>query len=245
MNGIKPKIDDAYWFTFSEKLVNNAQDSRDQAAGKLQALVVWLWGIYTASAAVGFALSGKGLSWGSTLLIAAASFFLVAVYWGAVWVQVPVLVKFDPRSPTEIMQAYKTSLARKDRRLKVTLGLSMIAAIMVSLALIIASVSGEKVTASGFVASIHSTKGGRELSLTGTVGQTKVVTVHVRPVGGKPVESRSFTRIPTDKGLLQTSIPLDTNVSEVEVTLEWEDSGRTKTQLSKTVREEKKTMSSS
>ena len=36
---IKPKIDDRYWFAYSETLVGKAEESRDQAAEKLQKLV--------------------------------------------------------------------------------------------------------------------------------------------------------------------------------------------------------------
>ena len=90
-NVVKPKVDDQFWFDLSEKLVVAAADRRDQAALKIQNLVVWLWGIYTASASIGFALSAKDLSFWPTFTIASASAALVGVYWATVWVATPTL----------------------------------------------------------------------------------------------------------------------------------------------------------
>ncbi len=175
-DAIKPKIDDGYWFTFSETLVSKASETREQAASKLQNLVLWLWGIYTASATVGFALSGKALSFWPTVLIAGASASLIAVYWSTVWVQMPFLCAFDPRSPTEIKEAYKQGAVAKATRLKLTLFLSVLAAFMVSPALIIASVSKEqKPTVPSFLVSLHPRADKRVLSITALVGPIKTV----------------------------------------------------------------------
>lgn len=242
MNGtpaIKPKIDDLYWFNYSEKIVNNAVENQDKAAGKLQNLALWFWGIYTAYAAVGFVLSKKQLEFWTTFWIAAASASLIAVYWSTVWVQMPILVAFDPRSPTDIKQAYTSTVEAKSFRLKVTLLLSVLAAIMVSLSLIISSVAKEpKETKLAFGASILSTKDARRmLAVTGTVGDARTVTVSVKPISSKrqPSESRNYVFMPAEKGLLQTSILLEPDARMVEVTLEWRDSKGMSIQLSREV----------
>jgi len=205
---IKPKIDDQYWFNYSETLVSNAQTKREKAAETLQKLVVWLWGIYTASAAVGFALAEKALPLWQTLLIASASASLIAVYWGTVWIQMPILVEFDPRSPTEISGAHKIGLDKKDKRLRLTVFLSILAAILVSLSIIFASVGKEhKILELGFEASIHATDEGRLLSLTGDVGKTKKVTVYVQPIlsDSTSEKARMFILTPSEESLIQTS----------------------------------------
>ena len=57
MATVKPSIDDQFWFDWSKAHVEGALERRQQAFEKLQNLVLWLWGIYTTFAAVGFTLS--------------------------------------------------------------------------------------------------------------------------------------------------------------------------------------------
>src|SRR5262245_59467593 len=99
---VAPKVNDAFWFDWSGKLVDNAVASYDEAAKRFQELASWALGIYTAATAIGFALSDKSLKIGPTLGIASASVLLIAAYWSAVWVQTPTVVQFDPRSPASI-----------------------------------------------------------------------------------------------------------------------------------------------
>lgn len=235
---IKPKLDDQYWFDFSENLTKNAVSKRDEAAGKLQNLVIWLWGIYTASAAVGFTLSGKSLSILPTVLIAAASAALIAVYWGTIWVQMPDLIEFDPRSPTEIKKAYSNLVTSKHRRLKFTVVLSIIAAVMVSLALLLASVPPGQTGLPDFDAAITSVDGQQSLALTASITKATEVTVSIQPVGGKKgtgVQRRTFKL--ADRGLLQVSIPLETDATAVKVTIEWNTPNNMNVQLSKVVKD--------
>src|ERR1700687_480376 len=118
----QPKIDDQYWFNFSETLVSKALDARDQAAAKLQTFALWLWGIYTTLAAIGFTLAAKNLSVADTATIASASGALIVVYWLTIWVQMPKLVGFEPRSPDDIMKkAYAANVRAKQWRLNIAL----------------------------------------------------------------------------------------------------------------------------
>ena len=80
-----PKITDAYWFNWSKEHLDSSLERRDMALGTLQKLVIWLWGIYTTFAAVGFALSEKALDPLTTAAIGMASVLLIAVYWASVW----------------------------------------------------------------------------------------------------------------------------------------------------------------
>ena len=123
-NNIEPKVGDQYWFDYSKKLVDQSQEKSEQAAAKLQNLVIWLWGIYTTFATVGFALSGKNFNFWTTFIIASASATLILVYWGTVWVQMPVLISFDPRSPTDIRNVHHITIHKKRIRLIVTLVIS-------------------------------------------------------------------------------------------------------------------------
>jgi len=138
---IKPKVDDQYWFTFSEQLVGKSVPTLDENAGRIQSLVIWLWGIYTASAAVGFVLASQKLPPIASGLIALPSVLLILVYWGSVWVQSCVSVSFDPRSPTEIRRAYARVVEVKRKRLNITLLFAFLAATSVGTALVAASMT--------------------------------------------------------------------------------------------------------
>lgn len=220
-----PKIDDAYWFTYSEEILAGAQQKRESAAAAIQKLVVWLWGIYTASAAVGFTLSGKELSFWPSVIIAAASGSLILVYWGTVWVQAPIPIEFDPRSPTEIESAYNKSVVIKSRRLSITLFASVIAAIMVSYALIVASVSKPvKHDYSDVSASIEIIDGNSVMSIMTWVGETKRVSITATTLlpdnkQGKKIQA---VILPTKEGLLQTSLDLQDEIVEtILLELKW------------------------
>jgi len=142
-NPIKPKIDDQFWFNYSEKLINESHINADEAAKKLQNLILWLWGIYTSYSVVGSSLQESNYSFIVAILIVLASVSLILVYWGTVWVQMPVETSFDPRSPDEIEEAYKKTLTTKVSRFKKTLYFSLFSAFMVSLSLILMSTNAK------------------------------------------------------------------------------------------------------
>lgn len=240
---IVPKIDDRYWFSYSESLVKAGLENRDKAAATIQTFAIWLWGIYTASAAVGFGLAGKEFAFWPTVLIALGSASLIAVYWGTILVQMPVLVAFDPRSPDDIMRVYVTNVAKKDQRLKITLGLSVLAGIMVSVALVVASVARpNKAVVPSFSAVLSTSDSGRILSVMGYVNRTKMVTMQVNPTAPGTPESdmQTQTYVPTENGLIQTSTRLKTKADEVSVTLEWENENGMRTRLVRKIRDEGK-----
>ncbi len=237
---VQPLVDDKYWFDYSEKHVSTAVERRDKAAAKLQNLVLWLWGIYTTYAAVGFVLSKKPIGLLSTILIAAASAFLIAVYVGTVWIQMPVVKNsgFDPRSPTDIRMLYYNIVSVKEFRLRVTLVLSIIAAIMVTVALIVASVSkaGQE-GPNGFIAKVYSQENKHFIALTANIGNAEKALVAIKPIPSRqdPSETTTFVFSPTEKGLIQTSIPVSSKVNQFEVSLEWKDKSRMKTMFVRTV----------
>src|ERR1044071_644190 len=113
---ISPAIDDAYWFAYSKEIIEKSVGTLNDQAAKLQNLIGWLWGIYTASAAVGLTLAKASYPVLPTVLIASPSLILVFAYWSAVDAQRGVDVEFDPRSPTEIKQAYLYTVGQKKKR---------------------------------------------------------------------------------------------------------------------------------
>jgi len=236
---IVPSVDHAYWFEYSKSLLDEALNKRETAAGAIQKLVVWLWGIYTASAAIGFTLSGKELSFWPAIIIAAASGSLIIVYWGTVWVQVPIAVSFDPRSPTEIKGAYNKAVKEKSFRLSVTLLGSVVAAIMVSVALMVASVSKPlKHDYSNISAKVSELGGKQILSVTAWVGETDEALVTATPLlaGDKKGEVVQSLILPSEQGLLQTSMVIpDKSAPHIMLELNWTSKSGTEIRISKSI----------
>jgi hypothetical protein len=134
-----PAVDDVFWFAYSTELIKNAITSRNEQAARLQNLVVWLWGIYTASATVGLTLGKAHFGCITTGVIACPSFVLIIAYLCAVRAQAPVDVQFEAKSPQAIEAAYTKTVNRKKLLLGSAHVLSFVAGICVGIALIAAS----------------------------------------------------------------------------------------------------------
>lgn len=233
-------INDQYWFEFSKLLVENAQQSREKVAEKLQALVVWLWGIYTAATSVGFAISNKDISAEILILIISGSLSLILVYWATVWVQLPIQVEFDPRSPTEIAQAYEEGMKIKDKRLKFTFLLTACSIILVSAGFVAASTMNHLTSDSyDFKAKILDDNSNSSLALTAFVGKVDTVKITVTPISESEdkelTNEKAFFFSPTDKGYIQVSLPLETTPNNVLVEFEWVNGEGTSFALSRKI----------
>lgn len=225
-NPIKPKIDDQFWFELSEQLVRDTQQGAAEAAEKLQRFVEWLWGIYTGGAVIGLTLSPQSFSRLQLIFIALGSFALVLVYWCAVYVQLPVTVEFDPRSPTEIKSAYKFAVEKKNRRLRWTILFSALAAILMTFGLVWDKLSTPPSnTAPWFEASLHGQGQTRVLALTGEILSVAKVVVKVQPAAATAeTPTAEFALLPFgERGRLQTSLPVNFDTDALKVKLEWPD----------------------
>jgi len=246
-NPIKPKIDDQYWFELSDQLVRNTQQGPAEAADKLQNFVQWLWGIYTGGAVIGLTLSPQSFSRVQLAFIALGSLALVVVYWFAVYVQLPVAVEFDPRSPTEIREAYKFGVSVKNRRLKWTIIASALAAVLMTLGLVWDKLAPPtNAIAPWFDISLHVEGKNRALALTGEIGaagtggettgpQNVIVKVQPATFYGD-IKPEIHALMPFgEHGRLQTSLPIHFNTDSLNVILEWKDARGTTIRLSRMV----------
>jgi hypothetical protein len=183
-----------------------------------------LWGIYTTYAALGTALAGKALPTWAILVIASPSAALIAVYWGAVWVQAPVPVEFDPRSPDMIRGAFGRILDERQRRLSLTIIGSIAAAFLVASAVVLMStVKEQKPAVPSLAAAIVSSSAGREVAVTAMVdtkAEAKLRLELIAPRQDKVVETEKVV-LPTESGLVQTSVGIDPSTEALLVSLEW------------------------
>jgi hypothetical protein len=222
---VRPLVDDRFWFESSKEMVQNATSSRNEAAAKLQTMIAWFWGIYTASASVGVALSKSTYSFPIILLIASPSVVLIAAYWVAVWVQMPIRAEFDPRIPSDIKRAYHKGIKIKNWKLNVAIALSFVAAAMVSVALIAASLSKQK-SSLNFRAYYHTTKKGHNIiALSGPFPTDKIVLriTPFTPSGSLDINKEKELLLTSLSDQSQPNIEIDFVADKYTVTAEWED----------------------
>jgi len=218
-------IDDEFWFDYSKSKVKNAMQARIDAASKIQTLIIWLWGIYTASASVGIALSKTSYPLPVILLIALPSPVLIAAYWVATWAQLPVPTRaFNEVMPETIAKSYETELKERKMRINIALGISIFAAVLVAVALIGASLS-KQTNPPNFQAYLLTKGGDNMIAVSGHFPADTNVIVRIAPVGKSttPIESEQFPYIATKSGELQQSVKLKSTADKYDVTIEWAD----------------------
>ena len=203
--GAVPQINDAYWFSYSKNIVDGALKSRDDAADKLQTFVGWLWTVYTAGAAVGFALGKLSLSLLAAVLVSSPILALVIVYWMTVWVRVPILGQFDPQIPGQIEHLYNHNVLRKQWRLRLTLGAAAGSAILVAGAVFYAATTPVAPSAPAIKTVVHTVNDGKRLFVSGNLGDSKIVVVTVYSYAnnqrGEILASETMT---ADKGFFRS-----------------------------------------
>ncbi len=149
-------INDFYWFSRSRAMVDNAITSREEAAGKLVTAVGWFWTVYSTTAIIGTAISDIIMPWPLTVALVLPTIFLLLAYLLGLHVIIPHDGRFDPRSPTEIEEAYQAVLQLKRRRLKVAVIATTLAAGTVVAAILVASTSAPESTTTSFLAHYES-----------------------------------------------------------------------------------------
>lgn len=236
MTNAKPSVDDQHWFDESKRMIESAASSRNEAGAKLQTMVGWLWGIYTASAAIGISLSNASYPGWVIALIAAPSPMLIASYWLAVWTQMPVSVQFDPRVPKQIKLAYIKGIETKGKRLQCALGMSLLAAFFVSAGLISASLVKED-TKVGFKAFHHDTNGQNSVSIKGTFPIKGQLTFRIKqfPVPKAGPKVQVYKTLSPDSGDLLLTIPIGFKADKYIVAAEWQDSEGVTRSISRTI----------
>lgn len=233
-----PAIDDSYWFAFSKNVVDTSVSRRDEAAATLQKVALWLWGVYTASATVGFALSEKDLTIGYATLIAAASVLLILLYWAAAWVQLPPLLRFDPRSPDDIRAAHNRMTLIRSRKLALAAALSLLAAASVSVALIAASVVPPHGEATLATPILSSEDGESRVVFSAFVPDAALVDILVEGRGKEPGRRGGQFRqtlIPL-QGSVHGVVPIGEDVTGATVRVVWTDSSGMEHQLARGAR---------
>ncbi len=238
----KPKVDAQYWFDLSKEMVQNSTLIRNEAAAKLQTMIAWFWGIYTASATVGIGLSKTTYPIWVIWLIAVPIPFLLIAYWLTIWTQMPVQLTFDPKIPSDIEDAYLEGVKSKGIKLNAALTLSLIATIFVAVALLAASTSKQTIPPN-FQAHLQKMDRGDIIVVAGHFPSETNIVLRAKPVPPMKVKktSKEFIYPTTQSGELQYNFKFDLFADKYELAAEWvEKDGLTRSLTRSILRESSK-----
>lgn len=180
------------------------------------------------------------------ILIASPSAILIFAYWFAVWVQMPVAVRFDRRIPEDIKNACNEGVRTKKRKLICSIILSLFAAVLVSSALIAASLS--KQTSPPHFKAYCFTKQERDIiAVSGLLpADTKIILrISSVPRLVSSEKSKECLYVTSQLGVLQTNIELVFTADKYEVTIEWQEDDGLVRSLERTVISERKQQTTS
>jgi hypothetical protein len=138
-NEIEQGIDDAFWLDHSKEMIKNAIPAQDKGAETLQKSLAWFWTVYSAAVVIGAALTEKNYPVWVTILIALPSPILVLAYFLASYVSMPGVVRFDPRHADQIQEEHQRVLRYKGKQLRIALMGTLLAAVLVAIALVATS----------------------------------------------------------------------------------------------------------
>ncbi len=237
----KPIVDDQFWFNWSGTLVNDSIGNIENSANKLQNFMLWLWGAYTAYSAAYLGFKEINYSIPIAIFTVLASISIIIVYFFTVKMQMPVYDTFDPRSPDEIKEVYKSKLQVKKDNLKTTIKISFVSLSLVVLSLLLMSLNGKKDEPKiddlkyELIATLESKTSNTYISIMAKI-ENKKNKVDITIYNTKNTSIGNLTIFPSKLGLIQVNIPITKKDKNYNVVLEWEDSKSTHVRLSKIVK---------
>ncbi|WEK34523.1 MAG: hypothetical protein P0Y53_18710 [Candidatus Pseudobacter hemicellulosilyticus] len=130
----KLEINDPFWLNLGAEVVYNSSEARRKAVERLQAAIVWVFGVYS-SLTIGTIVFGekKDLDNNALLLFGSAFFFLIIAYWTASLASFPSPEKFYGQAVESIRDAYLVAAKKGKRLFYVSILLCTIGVILYSL----------------------------------------------------------------------------------------------------------------
>lgn len=229
----KPQVNEQFWFDLSKDMVKESIGHIETSASKLQALITWLWPIYTAGAAIGTVLAKFSYPLYVTILLALPSVALIVAYFFTVWVQLSIHSAFDPVDPADIERVYSDTAIMKYNRLKYALWTTGIAVFLVIMALMLASFSKQPATTS-FQTSLNTQNGRDTIALTGHFPASTGILVKIAPFGSSAAV-KELPFVTSSSGDLQTNILMDATSTKYDVTITWKEKDGLTYNLQRTV----------
>jgi len=214
-------INDEYWLNYGKQGVINSVSARNEGASKLEKMVLWFWGLYTASFTIGVSINLiDAPSWVLGFL-GFPIISLIITYWLCVWTQLPIVSTFDPRIPYEIKLGYNRTLKEKNWRFNLALGGTLVSSIVLAFALFSLSFVNKKeiTTVTSFITV------NKELAISGTFPKSTLLTTALDSLDEKKhkVQFYSNTFKVQDNSIFNLNVPLKIIPKTIIVSTTWKD----------------------
>jgi hypothetical protein len=184
-------VGDRFWLSCAQDMVKAAISAPDQRAEQLTTAVAWFWSIYSAAALVVF--TTRKLPVAIAIPLALPIVLLIAAYWFASRVRVPIHVEFDPRVPSEIEAVHRQAASQKRHLLAWAERFTGLAAACVVVA-VMAAVFTESPSKPDFYGYTDRQVSGKLLVGGAFPGQA-IVRVQVEPVGTVPSPAKDISQV--------------------------------------------------
>jgi hypothetical protein len=217
-------INNEYWLEYAKKSVDTSVTSINDAAAKLEKMVLWFWSLYTASFTIGVSINAIEAPTFVLVLLATPIALLIMTYWLCVWVQLPIMSHhpYDPRVPVEIIKSFNYGHLKKDKHMRLALVLSFLSALFLATALFSFSFVHKKEPAV-MNALYNATKS--SIVISGTLPKNTLVNTYIDSVDitGDKTQFFSNTYLVQSNGILNINVPVKTPPREIIVSTFWKD----------------------
>jgi len=217
-------INDEYWLNYGKQGVINSITARNEGASKLENMVLWFWGLYTASFTIGISINLiDAPSWVLGFL-GLPIITLIITYWLCVWTQLPIVSTFDPRIPYEIKLGYNRTVKEKNWRFNLALTGTLVSSIILAFALFSLSFVDKK-TSTSITPFFNDNK--EVLAVSGTLPKNTLVTTTLDTLNESKHKVQFYSNVfkVQDNGVFNLNVPLKANFKSIILSVTWKEGG--------------------
>ncbi|MFA6151856.1 MAG: hypothetical protein WC716_11090 [Chitinophagaceae bacterium] len=215
-------INDEYWLNYGKQGVINSVTARNEGALKLQNMVLWFWGLYTASFTIGVSINAIDAPAWVLGFLGLPIITLIITYWLCVWTQLPIVSTFDPRIPYEIKSGYNRTVKEKNKRFNLALAGTLISSTILAFALFSLSFV-EKKNSTSISPFLNESKD--VLSVSGTLPKNTMVTTTLDTLNGSKHKVQFYYNVfkVQDNGVFNLNVPLKTSSKSIIISVTWKE----------------------
>jgi hypothetical protein len=125
-------VDELFWLDQAAEFVEQGLEKLDQGGQRVATAMAWFWTAYTTSITAAFAIIDIRMESRFIFWIVAPGISLFAAYALATWASLPIPIQFNVNMPEKIKSAYELLLEKKRLRLRISLWLASLSAVLVA-----------------------------------------------------------------------------------------------------------------